>query len=359
MKKLNLAIIIGCLSVGGGQKVVYQLIKKLDPSLVSVSLICYEGKSGTDDECELEKICNVIYLNEVGKITLAKMRRIGKVLNALKPDVVHAHLGGMAYAIPWTFIRRVPLLITAHAKPSHAFIPKLMPLIRWGLKQKRTKIVAVSQENWALLSDYLHIGADCLLCINNGIDIERFYRLEHDCFTFINVARQDENKNQEQIVRCFSKIHRQYPYTKLLLVGDGPCHSQLLSMVAELDIENAVQFTGMVSNTEDYYALSDVYVQASYEEAMPMAVLEAMASGLAIVSTDVGGMRDIVTSNGILVPPGNDDAMIEAMEMMAHANHESLLEMRKVSKQKVQKYSSLEMANAYTNAYHSFQLRAN
>ena len=70
-------------------------------------------------------------------------------------------------------------------------------------------------------------------------------------------------------------------------------------------------------------------------------------------------MRDIVTSNGILVPPGNDYAMIEAMAMMVHANHESLLEMRKVSKQKVQKYSSLEMANAYINAYHSFQLRAN
>lgn len=222
-------------------------------------------------------------------------------------------------------------------------------LVRAALRMGKTKLVAVSQENAALVQAYY--GQEQSAWVNNGIDLSRFRKDAHRYFTLINVARQDDNKNQAALIRCFARLHAQYPETRLLLLGDGVNHEKLKALVAELGISDVVTFTGNVTNTEDYYAHSDLYVQCSLQEAMPLSVLEAMAAGLPIVSTHVGGLADVVKDNGILVPAGEEDALYEAILSVYRQTPEKRTAMEQASLRLVQAYSSAGMARAYEKIY--------
>lgn len=352
MEKIRVTVFIGSFTIGGGQRVVCETLRQLDPSQVDVTVICYEGRTHTALETAVEELLKPVYLNEGGTITPQKARRIFSAIDRSRPDVVHVHLGGMAYAVPWALLRRRPLLITAHTKPEKAFPGKLLPFIRWGLRRGSIRVAAVSEGNQRALRDFLHAGNAPVDLVNNGIDPKRFYRKAHEHFTFINVGRQDENKNQLMLLRAFARLYAAEPEIRLILAGDGPVHHQLQEQARKLGVGQAVEFPGMVDCVEDYYAVSDVYVQSSYREALPMSILEAMAAELPIVATDVGGLRDLVKENGVLVPAGDEDGLYEAMHSLYRRKEAERAEMGKRSASIVEQgYSSKQMAQQYLRLY--------
>ena len=350
----RILFLIGKMDEGGGQHMVYELIRGLDKTKFQPFLVCYGMKSGSALEAMAEKQFPIEYLNHTGTITLRALQHVFLKIKEIDPDVVHAHLGGMVFAIPWAVLKKKRrLVITAHAKPDEAFNKKVEPLLRWLLKHRKnsTSIVAVSKENHGQLMNYLNASEDICSCINNGIDVHRFYQEKHDCFTYINVARQDENKNQQAIINAFGRVHAQYPNTRLILAGDGPCHQRLKERVNGLGLGQCVLLPGMVGDTERYYAVSDVYVQSSHMEAMPLSVLEAMAARLPIVSTDVGGLCDVVKGNGRLVADGDEDALYGAMRELYELSPEERASMCDKSWELVQNYSSDNMARQYEMVY--------
>lgn len=330
---------------------VYELAKNMDLDCFDVSILCYMCKANTLLEKQVEELFPVTYLNRNGHITPSTVWRVVRSLQKMRPDVVHAHLGGAGFGAIWSVLFHKPLVITVHTKPEKAFTRKIEALIRMALRAGRTKLVAVSAENEALVKDYYGLDDNKCGCVNNGIDLKRFYRQEHDTFTLINVARQDDNKNQAALLRCFARLHECAQDTKLILLGDGKNHEKLKQLAVELGVGNSVTFTGNVANTEDYYAISDVYVQASFREAMPLSVLEAMASGLPIVSTNVGGLSDVVQDNGVLIPAGDDEALYTAIKQIYEQDKDKLEDMGKASLRIVQEYSSENMARAYEKIY--------
>ncbi len=349
----NLLIVIDNLSVGGGQNMVYELVKNIDSEKFSVTILCYGIKRNTAIEKNLEVICKVIYMNITGHITPLDMLKVMKQISKLKPDVLHAHLGGITFALPWAMAFRKPIVITAHTKPDKAFSKRNEKQLRIGLRKDFVKLVAVSEENHVACKDYFDIDDDKCFCINNGIDVNRFYREEHEGFVFINLARQDENKNQALLLRCFRRLHDEYPAVRMILAGDGPTHNSLIEISKELEISDFVELPGMVSDSENYYARSDIYVQSSYREAMPLSVLEAMAAGLPIISTDVGGLKDVVKDNGILVDAGNEDDFYESMKKLYMAASEKLNKYKTESLKLVKSHSADNMAEEYCRLYES------
>lgn len=83
-----------------------------------------------------------------------------------------------------------------------------------------------------------------------------------------------------------------------------------------MGIDDRVVYAGYVDNVEEYLKTADVFLLSSHYEAQPLCILKAMAAGKPVISTDVGGIRDVVTDNGILVPPGDVDPMARAMESL-------------------------------------------
>lgn len=350
-RKLRVLIVTADLSVGGGQQVVYELAKNLNKEEVEFAVLCYAGHADSIADKKAQNEFYTIYLEEKGPATFSKIRKILKTINEYKPDVVHAHLGGVFYSVIWAILFHGRLVITAHTKPNQAFSKRIEPGIRFLLKKKRAYIVGVSEGNKSALNEYFSISDNRIQCVNNGVDLDRFYQKEHDCFTFINVARQDENKNQGAIIRCFGKVHEIDLNTRLFLLGDGPTHEKLVQLALETVEDKSIVLTGLIANTEDYYAISDVYIQSSHREAMPMSMLEAMGAGLPLISTNVGGVCDIIDSNGIIVPDNQEEKLFEAMMQMRNASKKEIREMGRISKGKTEEYSAREMAKKYMRIY--------
>lgn len=350
MKK-RLVMLLGGFAIGGAEHMVYELAKHIDKNHYDVTVLCYMPKLNTALEEQVEEICPVLYLNESGTIKPGVILKVLNTLRKLKPDVVHSHLGGAGFGAIWAVLTGKQFVVTAHTKPEKAFSAKIEKIVRLALKRGNTTLVGVSEENKILLKQYFNIDDHKLCCVNNGVDLDRFYRETHEGFTLINVARQDENKNQAALLRCFAKLYEQDKTVKLLLLGDGPLHQELQQQAKDMHISEAVVFTGNVSNTEDYYAVSDLYVQTSHREAMPLSVLEAMAAGLPIVATDVGGLKDVVQDNGILVPDDNEEALYQAIMEIYSQSSEEAKRIEDASRRIVQAYSSEHMAHAYEMIY--------
>ena len=102
---------------------------------------------------------------------------------------------------------------------------------------------------------------------------------------------------------------------------------------------------------EDYYAISDVYVQTSQREALPMSILEAMAAGLPIISTNVGGIRDVVKQNGYLIEDGDYDALIEKMTSQHNMTNADRSVLSGQSRILVDGFSAEKMAKKYEDIF--------
>lgn len=347
----TLLIIIDNLLIGGGQTVVLELVKNLECSRYKAVVLCYGVKRDTSIEKELEELCTVKYLNIKGKIGFSDMVYVLKKLSEIDPDIIHAHLGGVTFGIPWSIIHKRPIVITAHTIPEKAFSKMNEMQLRLALKTKKVKLVAVSEENCSKCKEYFKIDNKKCRFVNNGVDSHKYYIVPHDGFNFINVATHNENKNQQLIIKAFAALCEKYDNIKLILVGDGPTHGMLMKLTADLGIRNKVIFPGLVSNPEKYYQDADVYIQSSHREAMPMSVLQAMMARMPIISTNVGGLVDVVKENGILINDNDIQALFEAMESLIVMDCEKRNFMKEQSRKIAMKYSSEAMALSYMNIY--------
>jgi glycosyltransferase involved in cell wall biosynthesis len=133
------------------------------------------------------------------------------------------------------------------------------------------------------------------------------------------VARFDPVKRHDALVRAFALVAPRRPNLSLLLIGDGPERTRITALAAGLGIaRDRTVAPGELAWTASPYASIDLYVATSRKEGLPLAPLEAMASELAVVATDVPGHRDVVEHGvtGLLVPHDNDTALATAIESL-------------------------------------------
>jgi glycosyltransferase involved in cell wall biosynthesis len=126
-------------------------------------------------------------------------------------------------------------------------------------------------------------------------------------------------KNLPMLIEAFASVHRRLPDVRLLLVGDGASRADIESLIARLGLQDAVELAGWRQDLPGVYRDIDVVVLASLNEGTPVAVIEAMAAGLPVIATDVGGVADVVEHgvSGVLVPSGSLDQLTAAMLRLA------------------------------------------
>lgn len=177
------------------------------------------------------------------------------------------------------------------------------------------------------------IGESRLRYIPNGIDLDRFRSpddgqrqesrrrlgLAPDAVVFGIVGALRPEKNQLRLVHAFSEISSSHVNASLLIVGDGPQMPQLRHAARELGIGDRVVFTGAVADTSVVYHAMDVLALTSDTEQMPLSVLEGMASGLPVVSTHVGDVREMVceVNRRFVVPCSRPAELAQTMSTLA------------------------------------------
>ena len=122
------------------------------------------------------------------------------------------------------------------------------------------------------------------------------------------------------LIQAFALISHQYPDEKLIIFGEGPLKNELKQYVSEMGLDQRVIFPGAISDVNVELSKSKVFVLSSDYEGLPNALMEAMASGVAVVSTDCpsGGPKYLLKESnaGILVPCNNADEMAQAISIM-------------------------------------------
>jgi glycosyltransferase involved in cell wall biosynthesis len=372
---MKIAIVIDELDMGGAQRIVQKIVTGINPDKYAVTVICTDGRFNSLLEKEMLvdsegkytiifektrrpfvfrtklKIFNKI-MNRItrGIYDAARIVELCGILQQIKPDLIHAHQHGI-WAAFWALPRGVPLITTLHTNPEAVFPRESEKFIFYiTLLLKKNTLVAISEYNRARVESFFRFRN--VRAINNGIEIETFYRKEHDTFTFINVSRQDVNKNQILIIRAFARLCQENAAVpvKLYLAGDGECHNALETECEKLNIADKVVFTGYVSSAREYLSVSDVYISSARREGLSLSVLEAMAAGLPVIAADTGGVRDLARENGILIEDNDEDALLAAMKRLR--DNKTLCEdMGKKSREMARDYDVRVMREKYYSLY--------
>ena len=191
-------------------------------------------------------------------------------------------------------------------------------LNRWTVPLA-THVVAVSERVAAYAAREFRIPPDRLSTIVNGVDLNHFRPVtrDHDAGPPVIgcTARLHRKNDHTTLLRAFARLSVRWPEARLLLVGRGPEELRLRTLADALGVSSRIHFLGEQPDVAPYLAQLDLYVQASVAEGMPNSVLEAMAAGLPVVATAVGGTPEVVLDGqtGLLVPPGDPSALGDAL----------------------------------------------
>jgi polysaccharide biosynthesis protein PelF len=157
-----------------------------------------------------------------------------------------------------------------------------------------------------------------VVVVPGGVDPARFPASPDDPAgqTIVWVGQVDPRADLLTLIRAFWRVRRELPDTRLRLVGacaDQPYERRCRALLGRLGLTDAVEITGPVLHPATAYAAAAVVARASVCEGTPYALIEAMMSGRATVSTDVGGVAELVGDTGLLVPPGDPAALATAL----------------------------------------------
>ena len=173
-----------------------------------------------------------------------------------------------------------------------------------------------------------HLGATNIQLVHDGIDTAIFKKKEdtnyrqkldigNDAVVITFVGRLIYAKGVQDLISAFSKIKDTAPEIKVLIVGDGPYRANLENLAYQTDCASSILFLGQKNQDEviDVLSATDIFVNPSYSEGLGISVMEAASIGLPIIATDVGGTREIITTDktGILVKARDVGQLAEAL----------------------------------------------
>lgn len=250
-------------------------------------------------------------------------------------DIIHAHSvipTGLMGVIVAKIVRK-PIIITSHGMDitnfeNSSFFKKL---IVFSLNKSNGSI-AVS-ENLAEKMRSLGTNPNIITVLRNGVDTTRFtplknkdlrksYKIKDEEILILFVGYLDSFKGIFEIVNAFNKIKKDNCFAKLMIVGTGPKKNELKNRVLDLGLEKSVILTGNVEpeKIHTYYQASDIFVLPSYTDSggPPLVFIEAMACGLPVIGTDVGGIPEGIKNgiNGFIVPSKNVDELAKKLEVL-------------------------------------------
>lgn len=239
-----------------------------------------------------------------------------------KVDVLHVMANSgwswhlfVAPAVWIAKLRKAPVIIHYHGGEAESFLARSSLLVRRTMCQVSALIVP----SGFLQAVFARFDMPASI-IPNVVDLDRFrYSTPHWAERrHLFVARNLEPiYDNETAIRAFSAVHRVYPDATLTIAGSGPMADSLRALADNLGLGNAVVFTGRLDRDAmvEAYTQADIALNPSLVDNMPGSVLEALACGVPVVSTNVGGIpfivRDEVTA--LLVPPRSPDAMADAI----------------------------------------------
>jgi len=330
MSKIKVVQIVPMLSPGGAERVAVHIARGLNRRRYEPIVISFTGRVGCDLDHMLEEAgIEVRYLGKHPGFDYRVYSRLGSVLKEYEPDVIHTHLHVLRYALPSMLLRKgVAMLHTVHNLAEREIEPRARLIQRYALTHG-VKPIAVAEEVAASLASLY--GIQHCRVISNCIPTDVYAHpqmprkewrakegFKDSDILFVCVARFAPQKNHALLLEAFVQGPASDPRAHLVLVGAGDLRAQLEEQARKLWLAGKVHFLGLRSDIPEVLGAMDVFVLGSDYEGNPLSVLEAMASGLPIVSTAAGGVPNLFENDkeGFLVPPGDLQGLAKSMNSL-------------------------------------------
>lgn len=309
---LRVGLVIGQLSIGGAEGQLRELVRGLGGRLKPV-VYCLHASEGTFAE-ELRALgCPV---RVIGGRFLERARRLSAAMRRDRIDVLHAWLfiaNAYAFAARMTAGRVPPLITSARNCKLQGALSRVVNAVAF----RRSAAIVVNSQD---VADYIvrHYVAPRarIRVIRNGIDTERFHppvAAADGSGAIVTVGRLVVQKDHALFLEAAARLVASRPASRFVIVGDGPLRGQLERRAQALGLAGNVTFLGERRDVDAVLRSASLFWLTSRWEGMPNVVLEAMASGVPAIVTDVGGTRELVRPDidGFIVAPGDAEAFVE------------------------------------------------
>lgn len=343
------------------------IISLMPQDEVESHVIFFNNESDTISE--FSKICSSTHCLNLSTSYVRGIFQYYQLLKQISPDILHTHsFQPMIWGSLFCFGKNKHISTIHNDYPYfrerniRAFLKR--SLQNFFLKAFGIKVVSVSRRVLSILSE-MGIPSRNLYMIENGIpltgcpavlsieEVRRELMAEREVL-LVTLGRLDiTQKGYDILLMAFQEVCKIYKDIILVFVGDGPDKAKLIDMADKLGVIGQVRFAGFKKNPLPYLKAADIYVSSSIFEGFALAVAEAMLQERPIIATRVGAVPEMIVDgiSGLLVEPGNHDAITRAIEDLLSQRYDLRLMGSNARESIIHKYDIHKTVNSYLNLY--------
>jgi len=357
--------VVETLNVGGLERVVIDLVKEQASRKHQCLIICLfeEGKLAVEIK---KKGISLDVCSKQSGFDFSAVKKLADNIKSFNPDVIHSHNIVCNYYAAFAKIMafsKASLINTRHGIGRGQ--AEVKEHILFGISVFSTRwIVGVCNVTRDKLQKEYPYFRRKILTIYNGIVLERFKKrtvsdkqrvmrqlgIQGNAVLLSIVARLNDVKNHKLLLQAFAQTQNTNCY--LIIIGDGELMENLRHYADELNIQKKVFFLGDRKDVSELLPGMDLFILCSKQEGYSISLLEACASGLTVIATDVGGNGEIVTNaNGILIPSEDVSALSQSISLLISDDKKRQLMGENSLKWIAEKGSIEVMANNYEALY--------
>ncbi len=322
-------------SSGGVEHVVWEVYRRLAADDVHVLVVTaleqgwasFAGVQGMQTKASRIWDLSSLVGAQVG-LAPGLFRSTPRLIDEFQPDVLHTNGLHFQSTLAAAFAnrgRRVPMVLTSHVaklddlqQPTRALTTAYERSVGRYIIRSCTRFIAISRSVRRHLED-LGVPADRIDDVANGVDHSRFYPARPDSHAdpplVMFIGRHMPNKGPQVFIEALGRLRDEGVDFRAELLSSGPLRDRLERRAKQLGLSDRVIFRGHVPDVAAEMRRAAMIARPSFSEGMPLSLLEAMATGICVVASDVAGNNDLVRDgvNGLLVPPGRADLLATAL----------------------------------------------
>jgi len=325
--QIPVAIFLTRFEPGGTERQMTELIRRLDPERFAVHVACFE-KAGAWLPRVAERAASIVEFPIRGFARPATFRALLSFASWCKQQriavVQTCDLYANIFGLPGAALAGVPVRIGSRRELNPDKTPGQIRLQRLAYRCATRVVANSAAARQILLSEGLAPAA--VAVIPNGVDAAAYpdraaSRANSGSSRprrVITVANLRPEKSHETLIAAAGQLAADFGDVQFQIVGDGPRRAELEAMVRARGLEQRVVFLGHREDVADLLSAADAFVLPSRSEAFPNGAIEAMAAGLPVIASAVGGLLDLIEPGrtGMLVPPGDANALAAALRQL-------------------------------------------
>lgn len=303
-------------------------------------------------------------------------KMLKKILDTGEYDIVHTHtpIASMCVRLACKKLKKSAVIYTAHGFHFYSGAPFRNWMIYYPIEKFLSKytdiLITINNEDYYRAKNYF-FSKEVIYIPGVGIDTSKFNKVKVDnvekrkqleipinAFVVLSVGELNENKNHEIIIKAIEKLKN--PDIYYIICGTGSNKEYLNSMIQNLNLEEQVRLLGNRNDIAEILQISDTFVFPSFREGLSVALMEAMASGLPVICSNIRGNRDLIEhkKGGYLVNPSDLHGFACSIKKMYESKdlRESFGEF---NKNRVERYSLKNVLKELTKVYKTINQRKN